>query len=175
MRFEAALESWHDFYVISGGAAAALAGLLFVGLSIHLRAVISGTEVRGLARITLTNFTLLLLVALFLTIPASRTAGTGIELLAIGASSVAITTPHVVAGIRQRSTLRLLLVLYRFGLSWLAYLGLVAIGVVFILGDYEDALGWLVAVVSVLFLLSIRNTWDLLVTVGQATGADRQG
>jgi modulator of FtsH protease len=175
MRFDAALESWHDFYLICGGAAAALAGLLFVGLSIHLRAVISETEVRGLARVTLTNFTLLLLVALFLTIPASRPAGTGIELLVIGGSSVVITTPRVVAGIRQRSTLRLLLVLYRFGLSWLAYLGLVAIGVLFVLGDYEDALSWLVAVVAVLFLLSIRNTWDLLVTVGEATGADRQG
>ncbi|HYZ01318.1 MAG TPA: hypothetical protein VFA92_07480, partial [Candidatus Binatia bacterium] len=66
MRFEVALESWHDFYLISGGAAAALAGLLFVGLSIHLRVVISEAEVRGLARVTLTNFTLLLLVALFL-------------------------------------------------------------------------------------------------------------
>lgn len=174
MRFESALGSWHDFYVICGGASAALAGLLFVGLSLHLRTVISEPEVRGLARITLTNFTLLLLVALFLTIPTSRPAGTAPELLVLGGSAVVITTPRLVAGIRQRTTLRLLLVLYRFGLSWLAYLGLVAIGALFLAGDAEDALAWLVAIVAVLFLLSIRNTWDLLVTVGERTGAGRQ-
>lgn len=174
MRFESALGSWHDFYVICGGASAALAGLLFVGLSLHLRTVISEAEVRGLARVTLTSFALLLLTALFLTIPTSRPASTGVELLSIGAGSVLITMPRVVAGIRRRRTLRLVLVLYRFGLSWLAYLGLVAVGVLFLLGDYEDALSWLVGVVAVLFSVSIRNTWDLLVTVGERTGEGRQ-
>ena len=31
---------WHDFYVMAGGAAAALAGLILVALSLHLRAII---------------------------------------------------------------------------------------------------------------------------------------
>jgi hypothetical protein len=30
----AAIEPWHDFYLTLGGAAAALVGLLFVGLSL---------------------------------------------------------------------------------------------------------------------------------------------
>src|SRR4051812_31881485 len=34
--FETATERWHDYYVVGGGAAAVLLGLLFVSLSLHL-------------------------------------------------------------------------------------------------------------------------------------------
>ncbi|MDR0359873.1 MAG: hypothetical protein LBJ87_10500 [bacterium] len=174
MSFEVVLQSWRDFYVISGGAAAALAGLLFVGLSLHLRTVISESEVRGLARVTLTNFTLILLVALLLVVPESRPGRTGFELLAVGATTLALTLPQIVTGVRRRRTLPLSLVLYRFALSGLTYAGLLAVGTLFLAGDYGNGLGWLVGVVLVLFSISIRNAWDLLVTVGQATtGHDR--
>jgi len=46
--------------MLAGTAAATLVGLLFVGLSLHLRAVLSRSEVRSLARVTLANFGLIL-------------------------------------------------------------------------------------------------------------------
>jgi hypothetical protein len=39
------MEPWHDFYVTAGGAAAAPAGILFVGVSLHLDAVMSRPDV----------------------------------------------------------------------------------------------------------------------------------
>ena len=33
-------QSWQNFYVMTGGAAAALTGLLFVAMSLHARAII---------------------------------------------------------------------------------------------------------------------------------------
>jgi hypothetical protein len=45
-----------DFYILAGTGAATLVGLLFVGLSLHLRVVIVTSEVRSLARVTLANF-----------------------------------------------------------------------------------------------------------------------
>ena len=41
MSFQTALSGWHDFYILAGTAAATLVGLLFVGLSLHLRIVVA--------------------------------------------------------------------------------------------------------------------------------------
>ena len=46
MTFEQALQSWHDFYLTAGAASATLVGLLFVGLSLHIRVVVSHPDVR---------------------------------------------------------------------------------------------------------------------------------
>jgi hypothetical protein len=53
MTYADALQSWRDFYVTAGAAAATLVGLLFVGLSIHIQVVVAHAEVRSLARVTL--------------------------------------------------------------------------------------------------------------------------
>jgi len=54
---------WHDFYIVAGTSSATLVGLLFVGLSLHLREVLSRSEVRSLARVTLANFGIVLFVS----------------------------------------------------------------------------------------------------------------
>src|SRR5438874_536787 len=72
--YQVMAQRWHDFYMLAGTAAATLVGLLFVGLSLHLRAVLSRSEVRSLARVTLANFGLLLFVSLFMVIPQGSSA-----------------------------------------------------------------------------------------------------
>jgi len=52
MNFADVLQGWHDFYVTAGAAAATLVGLLFVGLSLHIKVVVSQPDVRSLARVT---------------------------------------------------------------------------------------------------------------------------
>lgn len=47
------LETWHEFFVMVGGAAAALTGLVFVAISIHLREISSIPIHRARARATL--------------------------------------------------------------------------------------------------------------------------
>ncbi len=121
MSFQTAVGGWHDFYILAGTAAATLVGLLFVGLSLHLRVVIASSEVRSLARVTLAN-------------------------------------------LRPRDRARLLL---RFGLSVASYLAVTVAGV--LLFSSSQAFTWLVVATLVLLLVSLRNTWDLLVTVGDVT------
>jgi hypothetical protein len=167
MNYRDALQSWHDFYVTSGAASATLAGLLFVGLSLHLRVVVSHPEVRGLARITLSNFFVVLVVSLFALIPTGQAQSTAVELLGVAVVALILGAPVSVEAIRSRRaqimTLRTLI--SRFGLSVLAYLTIGVMAIVFYEGDFAVALGWLVAAVVVLLLTSVRNTWDLLVTV----------
>lgn len=174
MPYQAAIEGWHDFYLVSGGASATLVGLLFVGLSLHLRAVISRPEVRTLARVTLTNLCLVLLVALFILIPQDR-SGFGFDLIISGIISGGIVTPSLVGAARSRTrTLRVPQLVTRFGLSAVGYAGVVAAGALINAGSIAAGLVWICAVSIALLVISLRNSWDLLVSVGEATMEEKQ-
>ncbi|HMJ40289.1 MAG TPA: hypothetical protein VK606_12135 [Verrucomicrobiae bacterium] len=173
MSFHDTLQGWHDFYVTAGAASATLAGLLFVGLSLHIRIVVTHPEVRSLARFTLSNYFEILLVSLFLLTPTTESRLTGTELVLVAAVTLALMAPISLRGVRERRarTLSLRVLIWRFGLSMLAYLALGAMGILFYAGDGGNALGWLVGTIVVLFLVAIRNTWDLLVTVAEKSPA----
>jgi hypothetical protein len=168
-----------DFYILAGTAAATLVGLLFVGLSLHLRTVIAATEVRSLARVTLANFGAVLFVTLFMVITEDSSAA-ALQLIGAGAVSLLITVPTLIAAaLNQGHTIKMerldrARLVLRFGLSSLSYLTIVAAGIL-LLGSLISA--FMVALVTalvVLLVVSLRNTWDLLVTVGEVTLADPQ-
>ena len=170
MSYQTTVSGWHDFYILAGTASATLVGLLFVGLSLHLRVVVASSEVRSLARVTLANFGAVLFVALFMVIPEGRSTA-GIELIASGAASLLIISPSLLTGslgrtlqMQRRDRARLIL---RFGLSAASYLAIIVAGAV--LFSSLSAFTWLVVAIVVLLIVSLRNTWDLLVTVGDVT------
>ena len=171
--YQTAVSSWHDFYILAGTASATLVGLLFVGLSLHLRIVVASSEVRSLARVTLANFGLVLFVAMFMVIPENQSAAAS-QIIGSGVVSLIIAAPSLVAAGRSRGwTLqmgamqRARLVL-RFGLSTVSYLAVVVAGVL-LFSSPTAAFVWLVIATVVLLVMSLRNTWDLLVTVGDVT------
>ena len=57
------MESWEEFAVVTGGAAAALTGLLFVAVSIRIEVIAASTDLRSRAAQTLTLFLAITLVA----------------------------------------------------------------------------------------------------------------
>ena len=167
MTFSDALVGWHDFYVTAGAAAATLAGLLFVGLSLHIRVVVSHPDVRSLARVTLTDFFVILLIALALLQPTLSTTQIADWLLAVAAVSLALIVRPASQGFRSKAdrAIGVGVLVARFGVSALAFVGIGATGVLFIGGDFRDALSGLMPVVVLLLVVAVRNTWDLLVTV----------
>ena len=95
------MSGWHDFYILAGTASATLVGLLFVGLSLHLRIVVASLEVRGLARVTLANFGAVLFVALFMVIPEGQSVLAS-QLIGSGVVSLIIAVPSLIAAGRVR-------------------------------------------------------------------------
>ena len=174
MPYQVLAQRWHDFYIVAGTAAATLVGLLFVGLSLHLRTVLSRSEVRSLAGVTLANFGLILFVSLFMVMPQGPSA-TSPFLVGSGLFSLAVIAPSVVAAGRSRTrTLRRYQLVSRFGSSVLAYVGVILAGVLLGRGSEGAALSWLLAITLVLLVVSLRNSWDLLVSVGAATPDDQR-
>jgi len=168
-----ALASWQPLYLTAGAAAATLVGLLFVGLSLHIRVVVAQRDVRSLARVTLTEFFVVLLVALALLQPTDSSAQVGYWLVAISVISGALIVRPVVDGVRSGGgRIGSSMLIARFGVSALSFLGLAVAGALFIRGDATAALDLLLPVLVLALVVAVRNTWDLLVTVAERSDSD---
>ena len=78
-----AMEAWGTFAVITGGAAAALTGLLFVAVSIRVEVIAASAELRNRAAQTLGLFVTVLLAACLLAIPGQSIRALGGDLTAL--------------------------------------------------------------------------------------------
>jgi hypothetical protein len=170
--YQSTVSGWHDFYILAGTASATLVGLLFVGLSLHLRVVVAITEVRSLARVTLANFGAVLFVSLFLVVPQAQLAA-AFQLIGAGIVSLIVTVPSLMPGGVRGRRLRLSFmqrarVVLRFSLSIVSYLAIVIAGIL-LASSYSSAFTVLMISVILLLVISLRDTWDLLVTVGDLT------
>jgi hypothetical protein len=83
-------DKWATFAVVSGGAAAALTGLLFVAVSIRIDVIARSQELKSRAAQTLALFASVLLVALVLTIPDQAHGVVGGELIALAVIVAAV-------------------------------------------------------------------------------------
>src|SRR5271156_4915389 len=97
------LEGWKDFYVAVAGAASALAGLVFVALSINLEKIISipGLPARGAETIILLAGALI--VALVTLIPSQSSLMLGMELGAVGVVAWGAPLALQIAAARRRT------------------------------------------------------------------------
>ncbi len=173
MSYTAEVAGWHDFYILAGTASATLVGLLFVGLSLHLQIVVTTSEVRSLARVTLANFGTVLFVTIFMVIPQGSSSA-GLQLIGAGIVSFVVAGPSLLGAVRSRdwsfdmSVTQRVRVALRFGVSGLSYLAVIASGIL-LLASISLAFTVLLVAIVVLLVISLRNTWDLLVTVADVT------
>ena len=77
------IAGWSDFTVVSGGAAAALVGLLFVAVTLRIDVISRAPDLRSRAAQTLTLFVVALMVAIVLTVPGQPGWVLGAEVFAI--------------------------------------------------------------------------------------------
>ena len=152
---------WHELYVMVGGAAAALAGLLFVAVSINLDRVIAGQGLPRRAAETLVIMVSLLTVSVVVLTPQHRTA-LGWEALAVGLFVLAILLSRFLpktkpAGPGYRRVIPVVI------------LGLFAVPIVVgglsLLAGAGGGLYWFVPAVVMGFAGAVLNAWVLLVEI----------
>lgn len=86
------LNSWTDFFVLMGGAAATLTGLIFVGVSISLSKILAWVSLPARAAQALVLLLTVLLISCVNLIPGQSIAVLGIEVLFIGLGIWIIST-----------------------------------------------------------------------------------
>src|SRR5215212_6778453 len=161
------MDDWHDFFLAAAGAAAVLAGLVFVGVSINLE-MIMANPTYGLAGRALEALVLLvavLIVTSLLLVPAQGMVLAGVEVLAVGVADWAAIVPIQLLQLRNWQSLEPNLrwhLVTRVVLGQVATLPFVAAGVA-VLSWGVGGLYWLAAGVVLSFLVAVGDAWILLV------------
>ena len=93
-------EQWHSLFEAIAGAAATLAGLIFVAVSLNLREILRGRALPSVAARSLAVLVALVLMCTFGLAPGQQHVALGIEILALGVALFAglmITTLHTMS------------------------------------------------------------------------------
>ena len=163
------MEEWHDFFLAVAGAAAVLAGLVFVGVSINLDTIMSapGNGLPGRALEALVLLVAVLIVTILLLVPDQGMVLAGAEVLAVGVVDWAVVVIIQLLVLRNWRSLdpsfRWHLV-PRVVLCQVSTLPIVAAGVG-VMGWGAGGLYWLVVGVVLSFLVAVLDAWVLLVEI----------
>ena len=158
-------EEWKDLFVAVAGASAALAGLLFVAVSINVERIVKyeGLPERGIEALAMLLAPLVVSIAGLL--PGQSHVAFGIELLAIAAFLIAVMARLPVArdfpeGVEMPSRYVLSRQVVRFSGTVL-----LAIGALAELFAVAGGLYWVGGAIVVLTLGAVVNAWVLLVEI----------
>jgi hypothetical protein len=159
-------KAWHDFYICVGGAAAALAGLLFVALSFQQDKLAHGTPRERRAVTGFLTLVTLLVASILLLTPGQANWLLGSELAILGAGALGyalyqewITLPR--------------LGFFMHGVRLLVNAGavLLLVGGVSLATGHAGGLYWLVPAILGLLVGALLMAWRLILGVSAAPGA----
>jgi modulator of FtsH protease len=157
-----AMQGWHDFFVAEAGASAALAGLLFVAISINLTRILEYRHLPSRAIEALLALLSVLVIATFALVPDQSPLSFGIEIGGAGLVIWAIQTVALIrtwkdAHPRAKSTARILT-------NQLPSLPFVIAGVLLAAG-HPTAIYWVVPGTLLSFAAGIFGAWVLLIEI----------
>ena len=162
MEFVYRPELWQSLFDMVALAAVTLAGLLFVGLAINLRAVVASPAHLARAREALIALTVLLTVAIFVLIPEQGRVALGVELLVVSIIVWGLSlrlqwrTVHALPAQRRRSWIGRLI-----GLDT-AIVGITLAGAGLVTGRLGGFL-WLLPTVLICLIWSTYNAWSITI------------
>jgi len=156
------LQSWSNFFVAELGAAAALAGLLFVAVSINLTRILQFPHLPSRAAEALLDFLSVMFVATFALIPRQSMPVYGAE---IGATGLFMWGTHTFFLVRMRKFDRQYISFTRrFVVNQIPSVPFIITGILLILG-HTGGLYWIVPGVLLSFAAGTFGAWVLLVEI----------
>ncbi len=157
---------WSDLYVACAGAAAALAGLLFVAVSINLERILAFPDLPDRALETLAVLLGVLLVSVLGLAPGQGRRALGTEFLVVGVvllTAIALLLRRSLSLVQAENEPRAWL-LSRFAFS-LPGAACFAVGGISLLAGTGGGLYWVFAGIIAGFLGAVSNAWVLLVEI----------
>ena len=156
-------EAWTDLYVAVAGATAALAGLVFVAVSINIDRILSGQNLPERALETVLLLLGALLVSIAVLVPGQSVDALGVELVAIAGIFTLVIARLWSRRVPQEGEPR----------GWReARLGLLALGTLpqaigglSLIAETGGGLYWVVAGIAFAIVGAVANAWVLLVEI----------
>jgi hypothetical protein len=165
------IDEWHDFFILVGGGAAALTGLVFVAMSLNLEAIVKEATHRHRAVGTLAGFTGIFVICAIVLMGRPNYQVVGIEWLVIaGVAAIIYINGAVQARTTGRSALGLGLYRLIFGTSLYV---IEIIGAIILIRGYIAGLYVAATAMVVLLTYTITGAWLLVVGVYAETADQR--
>ncbi|MGS0688103.1 hypothetical protein ACVBEQ_23595 [Nakamurella sp. GG22] len=157
-------EGWSDFYVATAGAAAALAGLIIVAMTVNIQTILSIPSMTSRAAATIGTLILIVVSAAAGLIPEQSVELLGAEILVFTVLAATLTIDSVVRMVRAAEAP------YR-RLTWLKSVFAIVqivpfvVGAIMLLTGSDAGLYWVAAGALLVFVGSVANAWVLLVEI----------
>jgi hypothetical protein len=155
---------WVEFGVALAGAAAVLAGLVFVAVSINLEKVLEVRGLPGRAGESIVMFAGVLILCLGLLIPGQSRTALGVELIVGGALLVLLLILIALPGLNRPTRQPLSWRITRIVVALATSVPVVVAGAS-LLAEAGGGLYWLAAAFALSLTAGIANAWVLLVEV----------
>jgi modulator of FtsH protease len=155
---------WSDFLVATSGTAGALAGLVFVALSINLGRILQLPGISGRAAETIILLAAALIGALLALIPGQPAPRLGLMLMLLWLPTWGGPTTLQVRELARRQYLRFRYSFWRFVLYQFATLPLLLAGLS-LQGHLAGGLAWFALAVILSIVVALLNAWVLLVEI----------
>jgi modulator of FtsH protease len=160
------MDGWENFFVAQAGASAALAGLIFVSVSISLPKILASAQLPDRAFQALVVLLQILVISSLMLVPRQPLVLVGAEVLAIGFAVWIMVVIFDIRSLRAANADYRRRAAFRTGLSQLAAaLYVVAGGVI----ASEGSAGFycLVAAIICSFAIAMLDAWVLLVEINR--------
>ncbi len=155
---------WEGLFVAEAGASAALAGLLFVAISINLERILQGAGLPGRAGEAMVLLVAVLVVSTFGLVPGQSPRVLGAELLGAGLVAWLILVVTHLQAVRGRVGPSPGVLAGRIVMAQVAVLPLLAAGVSLLVGA-GGGLYWLVPGVVLCLVVAVLDAWVLLIEI----------
>jgi hypothetical protein len=160
------LEGWESFFVAQVGASAALAGLLFVGVSINLAKILAAPRLTARAFQALVVLLEVLVISSLLLVPRQPIALLGGEVLAIGGGVWVMIAIFDASNLRDATGDYRARAALRTFFSQIAALLYIAGGAAILMRGGAGVY-WLVPAMLCSFLIAMLDAWVLLIEINR--------
>lgn len=161
------ISSWHDYFMMVGGGAAALTGLIFVAMTLHLEEITGNPVHRHRARTILTGLTAVFIRCALVLMSGQSDQAAGVELVVVLVIVEAILYRSIRQAARDADPWVLLRTLGSFACLLLEQAGAVVLFFGGAWGLYAVGLGMMSS-----FIFMVSGAWLLLVGVGAQEAAE---